>query len=90
MANIKSAKKRIAVNEKKRAANKSAKSEIATMTKKFNAAVEARDFKTAEALLREISGLLDSAAQDSVIHKNKASREKAKLAKKLHNAKGKK
>lgn len=87
MANIKSAKKRILVAEKKRARNKSAKSEINTFVKKFNSAVAAREFDLAVELLKATSGLLDSAATDNVIHQNKANRQKSRLAKILAEAK---
>ncbi|MCL2587098.1 MAG: 30S ribosomal protein S20 [Firmicutes bacterium] len=74
MANIKSSKKRIKVAETKRLQNKAQKSELSTYTKKFKAA------PTAEGYNRVVS-LLDKAAQDNVIHANKAARHKSKLAK---------
>ncbi|MCL2851191.1 MAG: 30S ribosomal protein S20 [Firmicutes bacterium] len=83
MANIKSAKKRINVAEKKRVQNTAVKSEIKTFLKKFEASVIAKEVDNATELLKTCSGLLDSAATDGVIHKNKASRQKARLAKKL-------
>ena len=43
MANIKSAKKRILVNETKAARNKAIKSRVKTSIKKVDAAVEAKD-----------------------------------------------
>ena len=90
MANIKSAKKRIGVNEKKNLQNRMIKSEINTNVKKFKASVAAKEFKLAEELLRVVSSSLDSGVQDSVIHKNKADRDKSKLAKMLSNAQAKK
>ena len=83
MANIKSAKKRINVAEKKRVQNTAVKSEIKTFLKKFDASIVAKDLTLASDLHKTCSGLLDSAATDGVIHKNKASRQKARLAKKL-------
>ncbi len=88
MANIKSAKKRIAVNQRKNDQNRARKSEIATEVKKFKAAVAAGEFDAAEKLLREITALVDVAAGDSTIHKNKASRNKASLSKMLSDARG--
>ena len=90
MANIKSAKKRIGVNEKKNLQNRMIKSEINTNIKKFKAALAAKEFKLAEELLRVVSSLLDNGAQDGVLHKNKADRNKANLAKQLSDAKAKK
>lgn len=83
MANIKSAKKRISVNEKKRAQNNAAKSEIKTFIKKFRAAITAKELDLASELLNTVFGLLDSAAGNGTIHKNKANRHKGKLAKML-------
>jgi len=90
MANIKSAKKRIGVNEKKNLQNRMIKSEINTNIKKFRGAVAAKEFKLAEELYAVVSSLLDNGAQDGVLHKNKADRNKAKLAKLLSGAKAKK
>ena len=51
MANIKSAKKRILVNETKAARNKAIKSKVKTAVKKVEAAVAAKDTETAKAAL---------------------------------------
>ena len=90
MANIKSAEKRIDVNEKKRQQNRSQKSAINTDIKKFKAAVAAKEFKLADELYNVVTSSLDNGAQDGVLHKNKADRNKAKLAKLLSDAKAKK
>lgn len=87
MANIKSAQKRIGVNEKKNLQNRMIKSEISTTIKKFRAAIAANEIKLAEELLRVLSSALDNGAQDGVIHKNKADRNKAKLTKLLDDSK---
>ena len=87
MANIKSAEKRILVNQKKTAQNKAQKSELSTFIKKLRAAITAKEFTLAEEYYRTVSSLLDKAAQDSVIHKNKADRQKATLAQNLATAK---
>ena len=54
MANIKSAKKRILITQKKTALNKSKKTEIKTYIKKFDNAVAAENIDEARALLKEI------------------------------------
>ena len=53
MANIKSAKKRILVNETKAARNKAIRSKVKTMVKKVEAAVAAGDKAAAQAALHE-------------------------------------
>ena len=89
MANIKSAKKRAKVSEKKNLENRMIKSKINTHVKKYKAAVTAKEFVLADELLRVVVSLLDNGAQDGVMHKNKADRNKAKLTKMLHDAKAK-
>ena len=84
MPNIKSAKKRVLVTEKKNAQNRAVKSEIATAKKKFLKAVENKQVEEATKLLSEVVSLLDSAAKDNVISKNCASRNQANLASKLN------
>ncbi len=83
MPNIKSAKKRVLVTEKKNGLNRAVKSEISTAKKKFLKAVENKQVEEATKLFSEVVSLLDSAAQDNVISKNCASRNQATLAKKL-------
>jgi small subunit ribosomal protein S20 len=87
MANIKSAKKRIAVNEKKNLENRMVKAKINTLVKKFRAAVAGAEFDLADELLKVVFAELDSAAGNNIMHKNKAARNKAKLSKQLHDAK---
>ena len=87
MPNIKSAIKRVNVNEKKNAENKAIKSQINTAIRKFKAAVEQKDVENATKLYSEVVSVLDSAANKNVIHKNKASRKQARLAKLLEAAK---
>ena len=63
--------------------NKSEKSKIATYTKKFKAAVEAKDVDAAKKAYAEVTSVLDSAVAGKVIHVNCAARRKARLAKEL-------
>lgn len=83
MPNIKSAKKRVLVIEKKTAENRMIKSSVKTAIKKFNAAVESGDAAAAEQLLPSTVSAIDSAASKGVIHKNNAANKKSALAKKL-------
>lgn len=84
MPNIKSAKKRVLVTQKKNAINRSTKSEISTAKKKFLTAVAEKDVEKATKLLSEVVSLMDSAARENVISKNCASRNQANLASKLN------
>ncbi len=83
MPNIKSAKKRVLVTEKKTAQNKAIKSALKTQIKKFLAAVNAGDKETANKLFPETVAAIDSAASKGILHKNNAANKKAKLSKKL-------
>ena len=80
MPNIKSAKKRVKVFAKKTAENKMAMSALRTQLKKFDAAVAAND--NVEAMYVSTVKKVDEAASKGLIHKNKANRTKAQLAKK--------
>ena len=79
MPNIKSAKKRVIVNEKSKAINKAYKSELATGLKKYNAAVVAGDVEVVKALLPVTVSLVDESVTRGIIHKNKADRKKADI-----------
>ena len=83
MPNIKSAKKRVLVTEKKTMQNKALKSQLKTAIKKFLAAVNAGDTEKATALYPETVSAIDSAVTKGILHKNNAANKKAKLAKKL-------
>ncbi len=84
MPNIKSAKKRVLVNEKKNMQNKMIVSEIRTAIKKFNASVVAADVASATTLLRATVSLIDSATSKGVYHKSYASRKQSQLYKALN------
>ncbi len=83
MANIKSAKKRILVNNKKNLRNRSIKSALKTVIKKYDAAVASGDKELAASMLPQVSSAIDKAAAKGVIHKNAANRKKSQLASKL-------
>ena len=85
MPNIKSAIKRVKVNEKKNLRNRMVKSGMKTSVKKFEAVV-ASDPKNATSLLGATSSAIDMAASQGVIHKNAANRKKARLARRLSKA----
>ena len=81
MANIKSAKKRILVNETKAARNKAIRSKVKTAIKKVDAAVAAGDKAAAQAALTAATTEIDKAASKGVYHKNTCSRKISRLAK---------
>ena len=81
MANIKSAKKRILVNETKAARNKSIRSKVKTAMKKVDAAVAAGDKAAAQAALLAATSEIDKATSKGVYHKYNASRKVARLSK---------
>ncbi|MEG0228762.1 MAG: 30S ribosomal protein S20 [Lachnospiraceae bacterium] len=81
MANIKSAKKRILVNESKAMRNKAVKSKVKTCVKKVETAVTAKDASAAkEALIVAISEIT-KAGNKGVYHKNTCSRKISRLTK---------
>ena len=85
MANIKSAKKRILVNETKAARNKQIKSKVKTMIKKVDAAVAAGDKEVAKTSLVEAVSEIDKACSKGVFHKNTAARKVSRLSKATNN-----
>ncbi|MCI8589995.1 MAG: 30S ribosomal protein S20 [Clostridiales bacterium] len=76
MANIKSAKKRILVNEAKAAQNKAFKTALKTSCKKFKAAIDSGDKSAAETAYKEAIVMTDKAVTKGIMHKNKAARKK--------------
>ncbi|HWT76429.1 MAG TPA: 30S ribosomal protein S20 [Mobilitalea sp.] len=85
MANIKSAKKRILVNETKAVRNKQIKSKVKTMIKKVDAAVASGDKEVAKANLVEAVSEIDKACSKGVFHKNTAARKVSRLSKAINN-----
>lgn len=84
MANIKSAKKRVLVIEKKTLINKIAKTKLKNVIKKFNAAVASGDKEAAKAAYLEAVKKVDQAAAHGLIHKNAAAHKKSQFTKALN------
>ena len=78
MANHKSALKRIRSSEAKRLVNKYKHKTTRNAIKKLR---ELTDKKEAEALLPEVSSMVDKLAKKNIIHANKAANLKSGLAK---------
>lgn len=83
MPNIKSAKKRVIVNQTKAQRNKSTNSALKTALKKANAAIEA-NAADKEEVVKVAVKKIDQAAAKGLIHKNNAARKKSALACKLN------
>lgn len=83
MPNIKSAKKRVKVTEKKTLINLSHKTALKTAIKKFEAAVAAGDKENAQILFNDAVKKLDRGVSQGILHKNNAARKKSQLALKL-------
>lgn len=83
MPNIKSAKKRVSIIEKKTLQNKRVKSELKTVLKKANAALTANDENKEDAVKLAVKKV-DQACAKGILHKNNAARKKSALVKKLN------
>ncbi|HEX8996690.1 MAG TPA: 30S ribosomal protein S20 [Ktedonobacterales bacterium] len=85
MPNIKSAKKRMRIEEKRRLRNNAVKSTVRTFVTKARAAIAAAPSEeTTEEAIRAAISTLDKAVTKGVIHKNNAARRKSRLMARLH------
>lgn len=84
MANIKSAKKRIRVNEDARLLNAPVKSEMRTMIKRVEKLVNENNVADAKQALNVAIKKIDKAVQKGIVHKNNGSRQKSRLTKKVN------
>lgn len=80
MPNIKSAKKRVKVIEKKTLINQMHKTALKTAIKKFEVAAEKNDTANVKALFNDAVKKLDQGVKQGIVHKNKAARKKSQLA----------
>lgn len=87
MANIKSAKKRIRVIDKKTARNRRIKNHLKAVLKNFDKAIEEGNFELAQEKLRLAEKKLKQAASKNTISKNAASRKVSRLTKRFNAAK---
>ena len=86
MPNIKSAKKRVKVIEKKTLRNNMIKSGYKSAVRKFEEAIEAGNIEEAKTLFSQATKKIDQACTKGVIVKNTAARKKSNLSKKLNAA----
>lgn len=85
MPNIKSAKKRVKVAATKAANNKAEMSNLRTVLKKANAAIESNAADKEEVVKCAVVKL-DKACAKGLLHKNNVARKKSQLALKLNRA----
>ncbi len=85
MANIKSAKKRILVNQAKTEQNKRLKTNLKTVLKKAETAIESNAADKNEAVKLAVKKI-DQACAKGILKKNTASRKKSKLVLHLNRA----
>lgn len=85
MPNIKSAKKRVIVNNNRAKRNKSMNSALKTAIKKANMAIESGSADK-EVLVTAAVKKIDQATAKGLLHKNNAARKKSALVKKLNKA----
>ena len=78
MANHKSAEKRIRANDAKRVRNRYQHKTTRTVIKKLRTSTVKSE---AEALLKEVSSMIDKLAKKNIIHWKKAANQKSKLSK---------
>lgn len=83
MANSKSAKKRALQSEKRRQHNASRRSMLRTYVKRVIVAIKNGDHKAATEAFATAQPIVDRMATKGIIHKNKASRQKARLNAKI-------
>jgi small subunit ribosomal protein S20 len=81
MANHKSAEKRIRANEVKRARNAYQHKSTRTQVKKL---LNTTKKDEAQALLKEVTAMLDKLAKKNIIHWKKAANQKSRLAKSVN------
>lgn len=84
LANLKSAIKRVEVNNKKRERNQSLKTNMRTEMKKVEHFIEENDVENAKKAYQKALRTIDKVVQKGAIHKNNGNRQKARLRRKLN------
>ena len=86
MANTKSARKRIRINERNRIQNRPYRSAARTLVKKAELAIASGDQEAAAFEVGKAVQMLDRASSKKVIHPNNAARRKSRLLAKYNGA----
>ncbi|WP_017472631.1 30S ribosomal protein S20 [Amphibacillus jilinensis] len=84
MANIKSAIKRIRVNQDQHAQNAPVKSEMRTNIKRVEKLVSENNAAEAKLALQDAVKKIDKAVQKGIVHQNNGNRQKSRLTKKVN------
>lgn len=84
MPNIKSAKKRVLVNQTKALQNKMFKTQLKTIIKKYDAALASGDKEAAMAAYKVAVKKIDQAVAHGILHKNNAAHKKSSFTIKLN------
>ncbi len=87
MPNTKSAERRMRNSARKEAHNRSAKSRLHTLEKRYLQLVQAGNKEEAAKSLRVLASAFDKASKTGVIHRATADRKKSRLALRLAKAK---
>ncbi|WP_226583183.1 30S ribosomal protein S20 [Halobacillus litoralis] len=81
MPNIKSAKKRVRVNDDARSLNAAFKSDMRTAVKRVEKLVESKEVENAKEALPTAVKKIDKAVQRGALHQNTGNRKKSRLTK---------
>ena len=84
---IKSAIKRVEVNERQKQENRGPKSQLASALKKYRSLLSSGKVEEAEKFLPELVSLVDTSVKKGIITKDNANRRKANLAVAINKAK---
>jgi small subunit ribosomal protein S20 len=83
MAHTSCAKKRLRQSQKRRLRNRSAKSEIKTLTKKLFAYIDSQEAAAAQALFPSLISKIDRAGRRHILHPNAAANRKSRVARRM-------
>jgi len=89
VANSLSSRKRDRQNATQRARNRSRKSQLKAVVRKFDDAVHDGNVQTAGEVLVAVTKRIDQTAAKGAMHKNAAARKKSRLAKRLNKLRAK-
>jgi small subunit ribosomal protein S20 len=83
MANTKSVAKRARQSERRHEQNKGVKTRVKTFRRKVTEALAAGNKKEAEEGFKELASAVDMAAKNGVVHKNRASKVKSEMGRRV-------
>ena len=71
-------------DRKRQARNQAFRSELRTLTKRFQALLQAKKLDDAKALIRDVASSYDRAAKKGILHRNTAARYKSRFTLQLN------